>query len=168
MSTIRQQPSELENALSRKSRCQYRLIWIQLFTLLTLAVVFGYTWLNFDDLYVPYRSAYPNLSTLFSPLNMVIITLLVVVNGFAIYQIRHAREQLAISAYVLLNKMDEPQQSSHPDWLNAFLAAAGLPADYSFVLLKKMKMRHFMTMSGAINKAVSEHKAAWIALSRQY
>ena len=68
------------------------------FSVLLLIGVFTYTALNFDALYDPYHSVYPRLSTVFSPLNMVVITVLAWLNGFSIYKLRHAKAQLALSA----------------------------------------------------------------------
>lgn len=136
------------------------------FSVLLLTVVFAYTALNFDDLYDPYRSVYPRLSTVFSPLNMVVITLVASLNGYAIYKLRHAKAQLALSAYMLVAGMKE-DEDTHPAFLNDFLKAAGLPLNYSLSLVKKMNMRHFMSSAGAINRAIRRHEQEWIALSQQ-
>ena len=158
--------SQLEKALHRKQRNQHVTYWIMLFSLLLLAVVFTYTALNFDALYDPYRSVYPRLSTVFSPLNMVVITLVASLNGFSFYKLRHAKAQLALSAYMLVAGM-KGDEDTHPAFLNDFLKAAGLPLNYSLSLVKKMNMRHFMSSAGAINRAIRRHEKEWIALSRQ-
>ncbi|GEM_PF-3842578 len=136
------------------------------FSVLLLIGVFTYTALNFDALYDPYHSVYPRLSTVFSPLNMVVITVLASLNGFSIYKLRHAKAQLALSAYMLVADM-KANNESHPAFLNDFLKAAGLPLNYSLSMVKKMNMRHFMSSSGAITRAIRRHEKEWIALSKQ-
>lgn len=158
--------SQLETALYRKKRYQRRALWLQIFSLLALAVLFSYTAIYFDELYQPYRSAYPRLSTIFSPLNMVIILLLSSANGFAVYKLRHARSELALSAFMLVTRLNTPQ-TDHPAFLKAFLQAAGLPFNYSLALVRKINMRHFMSASPAINRAIHRHEQAWVTLSKQ-
>lgn len=162
----RQTKSQLETALQKKKRNQHVTYWVMLFSLLLLAVVFTYTALNFDALYDPYRSVYPRLSTVFSPLNMVVITLVASLNGYAIYKLRHAKAQLALSAYMLVAGM-KGDEETHPSFLNDFLMAAGLPMNYSLSLVKKMNMRHFMSSANAINRAIRRHEKAWVVLSRE-
>ena len=162
----RRKETQLENTLHRKKRQQRFAGWIAAFSLLLLAVMFTYTVINFDALYDPYRSVYPRLSTLFSPLNMLIIMLVASLNAFAVYRLRTIKAELALSAYMLVTQLTL-SENNYPDFLNDFLKAAGLPFDYSLSLVKKINMRHFMSSAGAINRAVRRHEQEWIALSKE-
>ena len=158
--------SEFENALERKGKKQRWLFTILLISGVTLTILFGYTWLFFDELYEPYRSVYPRLSTVFSPLNMCVIALLCLVNGIIVMQLKQAKQHLALSAFVLISHTsDDLLLGRYKPLLSRFLRAAGLPEDYSVVSLKKMNMRHFMTYSSAINRAIAVKKQDWLALN---
>ncbi|MBU2976619.1 hypothetical protein [Alteromonas sp. C1M14] len=158
--------TELERVLVRKGH-QVNWLFITLATSsVTLFMLFGYTWLNFDALYEPYKSAYPRLSTVFSPVNMTVLSVLALTNGITFYRLKQTKAHLAVTAYMVLleNKPDTLTNQFYPQ-LQQFFHAAGLPDNYSLVSLKKMNMRHFITLSSPISRTVTQHQNQWIRLA---
>lgn len=165
--TLRADMTELEDALQRKTARQYWLAGVLAASTVTLLAVFSYTWLNFDSLYDPYLSAYPRVSTVFSPINMTVIGIVSLANGIAFLCLKRAQERLALVAFMLISHSDSSLlKSAYPPLLPSFLSAAGLPEAYSLSSLKKMNMRHFLVTSAPINRTIARNKNEWIALSK--
>lgn len=158
--------TELERVLLRKGRQLNWLFIIVASSGVTLSGLFGYTWLHFDELYDPYQSVYPRLSTVFSPLNMTVLCFLALANGLIFYRLKQTKIHLAVTAYmVLLNNRPETLTAHYQTQLRQFFRAAGLPDNYSLASLKKMNMRHFMTLSVPISRTVTQNKSQWIRLA---
>lgn len=159
--------TDFENALQRKTNRQYWLVGMLAASAAILLATFSYTWFNFESLYDPYRSAYPRASTVFSPLNMIVVGIVCVVNGITFVRLKGARERLALVAFVLICHCDETRLThTYRSLFTRFLKAAGLPEGYSLSSLKKMNMRHFMVASAPINRTIARNKAEWTTLSR--
>ena len=159
--------SELEQAVYFREKSLKLLMWVVIGSLLLILTLSYSTYENFDQLYARKLSVYPTLSAIATLPNVLGLTCLLLLIVGAAARVKRANETIALKAYsLLMNAEFATYKHDYQQMVSHFLHAAGLPADYSFARLAKVKTHHFVKMSWPISRSVALRRAQWISLSR--
>ncbi|WP_218355123.1 hypothetical protein [Alteromonas lipotrueiana] len=160
--------SELEQAISAREKSLKILTWVVICSVLVILTLGYSTYENFDGLYARKLSVYPTLSAIATLPNVFTLTCLSLLIVGAGAKVKRASESVALKAYTLLiSEGFIAYRQEYQPMVNHFLHAAGLPADYSFTRLAKVKTHHFVKTSWPISRSVVLRRAQWVALSRK-
>lgn len=160
--------SDIEEAIYARDKALKILIAAIITSLLLLAAMALVTYQNFDELYAQQLSVYPRVSAIATLPNVFGFLCLILINVAMIAKVRRTNQILALKGYsLLMSPQFQSRSDEHQGMLNGFLHAAGLPQNYSFERLAKVKTHHFVTSSFPISRAMHGHRAQWIALSRK-